>query len=84
MRGLAATLRAGHTFPAQRAFTSLALLGDLVANSVYYSLVGVGSIDHPWRRGTLLGLLSNQTSPQRAYRWKKISAGDPMSAAESI
>ena len=33
-----------------------ALIGDLVANTLYYSLVGVGKDAPVWRRGTLLGL----------------------------
>jgi hypothetical protein len=34
----------------------LALAGDLVSNSVYYALVGVGDPRHVWQRGALLGL----------------------------
>jgi hypothetical protein len=33
-----------------------ALVGVLVANTLYYSLVGAGEDAHVWRRGTLLGL----------------------------
>lgn len=33
-----------------------ALMGDLAANSAYYSLVDVGSENRTWLRGTLLGL----------------------------
>jgi hypothetical protein len=59
MRGLAASLRVlGTPPPPKEHLHRWALLSDLVANSVYYSLVGVGSIEHPWRRGTLLGLLA--------------------------
>ncbi|HEX5707289.1 MAG TPA: hypothetical protein VFX96_08335 [Pyrinomonadaceae bacterium] len=34
----------------------LALLGDLVSNSAYYALVGVGGRRGVWERGALLGL----------------------------
>ena len=32
------------------------LVGDLVSNSLYYSLIGVGDRDGVWMRGALLGL----------------------------
>jgi hypothetical protein len=35
----------------------MALAGDLVSNSLYYSLVGVGDPRHALRRGAILGLL---------------------------
>lgn len=35
-----------------------ALVGDLVANSLYYSLVALGRPDRPYLRGVLLGALA--------------------------
>jgi hypothetical protein len=34
----------------------LALAGDLVSNTLFYSLTGVGEKSHAWRTGGLLGL----------------------------
>jgi hypothetical protein len=59
MRALEAGLRGlGKAPPDEERLHRWALLGDLVANSAYYSLVGGGSVRHPWRRGTVLGLLA--------------------------
>lgn len=33
-----------------------AMAGDIVANTLYYSLVGVGKAKNPWARGIWLGL----------------------------
>ena len=57
-RALAAGYRAaGQTPPARQTLHQMALAGDLVSNSFYYSLVGVGSPEHALRRGALLGLI---------------------------
>jgi len=59
MRALEAVLdRLDTSSPPEQRLHHWALLGDLVANSVYYGLVGAGSVRHPWRRGTLLGMLA--------------------------
>lgn len=59
MRVLEAGLRGmGKTPPDDERLHRWALLGDLVGNSVYYSLAGAGSARHPWRRGAVLGLLA--------------------------
>lgn len=59
MRALEAALRRlGTAPPNQKRLHRWALLGDLVANSLYYSLVGVGSARRPWRRGAVLGVLA--------------------------
>src|SRR3569832_1915749 len=56
MRALESTLRMlDRPRPHEMRLHQWALLGDLITNSVYYSLVGVGSGEHPWRRGTVLG-----------------------------
>lgn len=36
----------------------LSMAGDLVANSLYYSLIGVGSSRHIWQRGAALGFMA--------------------------
>ena len=48
---------AGLQPPRGRALYATAMAGDLVSNSLYYSLVGVGSGRHAWTRGALLGLI---------------------------
>ena len=57
MRAIARSMRAADQEPPDRGpLFWLALLGDLVSNTVYYSLVGAGSGNNAWRRGALLGL----------------------------
>jgi hypothetical protein len=59
MRALAAGLRALDTPPPRdEILHRWALVGDMIANSLYYSFVGVGSVQHAWPRGALLGLLA--------------------------
>ena len=50
----------GRTPPAGRRLQGAALAGDVISNSLYYSLIGLGSGRGPdvWRRGLLLGLLA--------------------------
>ncbi len=52
-RGLEA---AGKGVPPQPVLHRWALVGDLLANSAYYSLVAAGDPAHHWRRGAALGL----------------------------
>lgn len=56
MRAIAAGLRAGgkQPPPSDELF-NWALVGDLISNGVYYSLVGLGKRRHAMRRGALLG-----------------------------
>lgn len=57
MRALAATYRAaGHEPPPEDELYDLTLVGDLVSNTLYYSLVGIGDEDGTWERGAALGL----------------------------
>lgn len=51
-RGLEAV---GHEAPAGRKLFSLSLVGDVVSNSAFYALVGVGGARGAWRRGAMLG-----------------------------
>ncbi|QJW98383.1 hypothetical protein [Frigoriglobus tundricola] len=56
-RALAAGLRAVDTTPpGEPVLHAVVLGGDLVANSAYYSLVGLGGPDGATARGVLLGL----------------------------
>lgn len=56
-RAIARTLEAvGTAPPPEPALHRWALAGDLVANSIYYSLVVCGREPHVWRRGVALGL----------------------------
>jgi hypothetical protein len=57
MRAIAGTMRqAGLEPPSQDRLYGMALCGDLTANSLYYSLVGLGRPEGAWLRGALLGL----------------------------
>ena len=57
-RAIARPIRAmGYTPPHYNRLHNVALAGDVVANSAYYSLVGAGDSEHVWHRGALLGLL---------------------------
>ena len=42
--------------PSGQRLRGAALAGDLISNSLYFSLVGAGEAEHRWRRGLLLGL----------------------------
>jgi hypothetical protein len=57
MRALAKSLRAlEQPVPDQQRLHTAALVGDLLSNTVYYSLVGAGERTYARRRGALLGL----------------------------
>jgi hypothetical protein len=57
MRAIAGSLRAaGQEPPPDDELHALALAGDIVSNSLYYSLVGVGRPEAALLRGTILGL----------------------------
>ena len=56
-RAIARTVRAaGGTLPLQPTLHRWALAGDLVANSLYYSIVACGRDAPMWTRGVALGL----------------------------
>ena len=56
-RAIARTVKAaGGTLPLQPTLHRWALAGDLVANSMYYSIVACGRDAHMWTRGVALGL----------------------------
>src|SRR3954453_18867204 len=56
-RALARSMEAiGMEPPRRKELYQAAILGDLVSNGLFYSLVGVGRARHAWRRGLLLGL----------------------------
>src|SRR4029453_8818420 len=57
MRALAKSLRAlEQPVPEHNRLHNMALVGDLISNTVYYSLVGVGEGTSARRRGALVGL----------------------------
>lgn len=47
---------AGMKAPTQTQLFALALTGDLIANSLYYSIAGIGKEKSLWLRSSLLGL----------------------------
>jgi hypothetical protein len=57
MRAIAKSLRLlDEEPPPENKLHKITLAGDIVSNSAFYSLVGVGESDHALLRGTLLGL----------------------------
>lgn len=57
MRAISKSLRTmGERPPENRRLHRAALVGDMIANSLYYSLVGVGREEHVFLRGAGLGL----------------------------
>ena len=57
MRAISKSLRAlGEQPPDRNRLHSAALAGDLIANSLYYSLVGIGRQENVFQRGAGLGL----------------------------
>jgi hypothetical protein len=57
MRALGRTMqRAGIRRPSPDRLFYQTLAGDIVSNTAWYSLVGLGSPDRVWRRGLMLGL----------------------------
>lgn len=57
-----------------RALEREALAGDMVANSAYYSLIGMGSRESVWARGLALGLAAGVGALMLP---KPIGLGDP-------
>jgi hypothetical protein len=56
-RAIARTIQAaGGTVPSPRALQRMALAGDLLCNSAYYSLIACGRDAHLWRRAVVLGV----------------------------
>jgi hypothetical protein len=46
----------GRDVPGSKALFTMALAGDIVSNSLYYSLAGIGKEENVWVRSSLLGL----------------------------
>lgn len=57
VRAISRLMRAaGHRPPHYNRLHNMALAGEVVSNSAYYSLIGAGDRARVWRRGALLGL----------------------------
>jgi hypothetical protein len=57
VRAISRPMRAaGYEPPHYNRLHRMALAGEMVSNSAYYSLIGAGDREHVWRRGTILGL----------------------------
>jgi hypothetical protein len=75
MRALARALRtAGVQPPNEPELYRQALAGDILANSAYYALVGVGSRDGVWTRGAALGLVAGLGA---VLLPRRLGLGDP-------
>ncbi len=58
-RAIAKGLRAAHLEPPETdTLQSMALAGDIVSNTLYYALVGLGGSRGAWLKGTLLGAVA--------------------------
>lgn len=64
-----------------RALEREALAGDIVANSAYYSLIGVGSRGSVWTRGLALGLAAGLGAVMLP---KPLGLGDPPNAHQPV
>jgi hypothetical protein len=57
MRAIAKSMRkADQQPPDDKELHQWAMVGDIISNSLYYSLTGIGSSKHVWLRGAALGL----------------------------
>lgn len=57
MRAIAKAMRAVDQIPPDRkTLHTASLVGDVISNSLYYSLVAVGNSRNAWLRGSLLGV----------------------------
>lgn len=57
MRAIAKSMRAlGHEPPPEELLHPISLGGDILSNSLYYSLIGLGGSRNAWLCGALLGL----------------------------
>ena len=87
-RAIALTIEiAGFDPPPARDLYSAALIGDLVSNSLYYSLVGAGSRENVLLRGALLGAAAGVGAaflPEKIGLGKKPTARTPQTAAMTI
>jgi hypothetical protein len=78
-RAIARTVKAaGGTLPLQPTLHRWALAGDLVANSIYYSIVACGRDAHMWTRGVALGLAAGAGA---LVLPRRLGLGDPPKSA---
>lgn len=73
--------------PSKRKLHNLALGGDIVANSLYYSLVGLGDEEQAWWCGAMLGALAGVGAvvlPGPLGLGKGPSARTPATAAMTV
>lgn len=78
---------AGHESPADDELYAMALAGDVVSNSLYYSLVGTGESRNAWLRGTLLGFgagVGAVVLPEKVGLGNDASARTPATQAMTI
>ena len=83
-RGLEA---AGRRVPEDGALHRLALVGDVLSNSIYYALVGAGAARHPIRRGAVIGALAGAGAlalPPRIGLGEPPASNDPVNKALTV
>ncbi len=57
MRTIDKYMRKAHMYPPQgKKLHTAALIGDIISNSLYYSMTGIGKKENVWLRATGLGL----------------------------
>jgi hypothetical protein len=83
-RGLEA---AGRRVPEDGALHRMALVGDVLSNSIYYALVGAGAARHPIRRGAVIGALAGVGAlalPPRIGLGEPPASNDPVNKALTV
>jgi hypothetical protein len=73
--------------PRGRALYRWSMAGDLLSNTLYYSLVGIGFPQRAWLGGTLLGLgagLGAVTLPRALGLGRQPSARSPLTQALTV
>ena len=74
-RAIARTIEAsGGVRPTQPVLHRWALAGDLIANSMYYSLIACGRDAHVWQRGVAMGLAAGAGA---LVLPRRLGLGDP-------
>jgi hypothetical protein len=88
MRAIAKIMRsAGQEPPPDRELHKAALVGDIISNSLYYSLVAAGGGRHTWAIGSALGVAAGVgavTLPGPLGLGTKPSARTPATAAMTV
>lgn len=88
MRAIARGLEAaGRPVPEDGPLHRMALVGDVLSNSIYYAMVGAGEARHPLRRGAVIGALAGAGAlalPPRIGLGEPPASSDPINKALTV